>query len=206
MTKTIVNLIIGIAIVIILMMFTGVLNKEQLLDLFAGEIKMGETKTTYKEEDFINVFDVILGEMKVADTSRTEFKRTRGFGCNSAYVVTETQATIKYEVKSSPDLFYVDVENKTYFVSDDLNVSYHEADKHTRTYVEESNCIKQKNLRPEDIERSKNIAERNFIKSIENSEKWKDAQARFIVIKTQLLDKLVDAGFNEVEPKEEFLN
>jgi hypothetical protein len=144
--------------------------------------------------------------MKVADTSRTEFKRTRGFGCYSAYVVTETQATIKYEVKSSPDLFYVDVENKTYFVSDDLNVSYHEADKHTRTYVEESNCIKQKNLRPEDIERSKNIAERNFIKSIENSEKWKDAQARFIVIKTQLLDKLVDAGFNEVEPKEEFLN
>lgn len=204
--KAIINLIIGVAIVIVLMIFTGMLNKDQLLDLFAGEIQMGETETSYKEEDFINVFDVILGEMKVADTSRTEFKRTRGFGCNSAYVVTETQATVKYEVKSSPDLFYVDVENKTYYVSDDLGVSYHEADRRQRTYVEESNCIKEKNLRPEDIERSKNIAERNFIKSIETSEKWQDAKARFVVIKTQLLDKLVDAGFNEKPPTEEFLD
>lgn len=204
--KAIINLIIGVAIVIVLMIFTGMLNKDQLLDLFAGEIEMGETETSYKEEDFINVFDVILGEMKVADTSRTEFKRTRGFGCNSAYVVTETQATVKYEVKSSPDLFYVDVENKTYYVSDDLGVSYHEADRRQRTYVEESNCIKEKNLRPEDIERSKNIAERNFIKSIETSEKWQDAKARFVVVKTQLLDKLVDAGFNEKPPTEEFLD
>ncbi len=204
--KAIINLIIGVAIVIVLMIFTGMLNKDQLLDLFAGEIQMGETETSYKEEDFINVFDVILGEMKVADTSRTEFKRTRGFGCNSAYVVTETQATVKYEVKSSPDLFYVDVENKTYYVSDDLGVSYHEADRRQRTYVEESNCIKEKNLRPEDIERSKNIAERNFIKSIETSEKWQDAKARFVVVKTQLLDKLVDAGFNEKPPTEEFLD
>jgi hypothetical protein len=204
--KAIINLIIGVAIVIVLMIFTGMLNKDQLLDLFAGEIQMGETETSYKEEDFINVFDVILGEMKVADTSRTEFKRTRGFGCNSAYVVTETQATVKYEVKSSPDLFYVDVENKTYYVSDDLGVSYHEADRRQRTYVEASNCIKEKNLRPEDIERSKNIAERNFIKSIETSEKWQDAKARFVVVKTQLLDKLVDAGFNEKPPTEEFLD
>ena len=204
--KAIINLIIGVAIVIVLMIFTGMLNKDQLLDLFAGEIEMGETETSYKEEDFINVFDVILGEMKVADTSRTEFKRTRGFGCNSAYVVTETQATVKYEVKSSPDLFYVDVENKTYYVSDDLGVSYHEADRRQWTYVEDSNCIKEKNLRPEDIERSRNIAERNFIKSIETSEKWQDAKARFVVVKTQLLDKLVDAGFNEKPPTEEFLD
>ena len=204
--KAIINLIIGVAIVIVLMIFTGMLNKDQLLDLYAGEIEMGETETSYKEEDFINVFDVILGEMKVADTSRTEFKRTRGFGCNSAYVVTETQATVKYEVKSSPDLFYVDVENKTYYVSDDLGVSYHEADRRQWTYVEDSNCIKEKNLRPEDIERSRNIAERNFIKSIETSEKWQDAKARFVVVKTQLLDKLVDAGFNEKPPTEEFLD
>ncbi|MFK7950702.1 MAG: hypothetical protein AB8G11_24160 [Saprospiraceae bacterium] len=204
--KSIINLIIGAAIVVILMMFTGMINKDQLLDLFAGEIEMGETKTSYKEEDFINVFDVILGEMAVSDTSRTEFKRSRGFGCESAYVVTETQATIKYEVKSNPDLFYVDVENKTYYVSDDLGVSYHEADRKQRTSVEESNCIKEKNLRPEDIERSKNIAERNFTKSIETSEKWQDAQARFVIVKTQLLDKLVDAGFNEEPPTEEFLD
>lgn len=204
--RAIINLVIGIAIIVVLMIFTGMLNTDQLLDLFAGEIEMGETENSYTEEDFINVFDVILGEMKVADTSRTEFKRTRGFGCNSAYVVTETQATVKYEVKSSPDLFYVDVENKTYYVSDDLGVSYHEADRRQRTYVEESNCIKEKNLRPEDIERSKNIAERNFTKSIETSEKWQDAKARFVIVKTQLLDKLVDAGFNEVPPTEEFLD
>lgn len=204
--KSIINLIIGAAVVVVLMMFTGMINKDQLLDLFAGEIEMGETKNSYKEEDFINVFDVILGEMDVADTSRTEFKRSRGFGCESAYVVTETQATVKYEVKSSPDLFYVDVENKTYYVSDDLGVSYHEADTKRRTYVEESNCIKEKNLRPEDIERSKNIAERNFTKSIETSEKWQDAKARFVIVKTQLLDKLVDAGFDEEPPTEEFLD
>lgn len=204
--RTIINLVIGIAIVVVLMMFTGMLNKDQLLDLFAGEIEMGETKNSYTEEDFINVFDVILGEMNVADTSRTEFKRTRGFGCESAYVVTETQATVKYEVKSSPDLFYVDVENKTYYVDDNLGVSYHEADRRQRTYVEESNCIKEKNLRPQDIERSKNIAERNFKKSIETSKKWQDAKARFVVVKEELLDKLVDAGFTEVKPEEEFLD
>lgn len=205
--RTIINLIIGGAIIVVLMMFTGMINKDQLLDLFAGEIEMGETKTSYKEEDFINVFDVILGEMNVADTSRTEFKRSRGFGCESAYVVTETQATVKYEVKSSPDMFYVDVENKTYYVSDDLGVSYHEADRRQRTFVEESNCIKEKNLKPQDIERSKNIAERNFTKSIETSEKWQDAKGRFVIVKTNLLDKLVDAGFAETPlEEEEFLN
>lgn len=204
--KSLINLIGITAIIIIALMYTGMLNKDQLLDLVAGEIKMGETKNNYKEEDFINVFDVILGEMNVADTSKTEFKRTRGLGCNSAYVVTENEATIKYEVKSSPDLFYVDVENKSYYVSPDLGVSYHEADKRTKTYIEESNCIKEKNIQPQDIERSKGIADRNFKKSIERSEKWKDAQARFIVVKEQLLDKLVDAGFKETPPTEEFFD
>lgn len=204
--KSLINLIGITAIIIIALMYTGMLNKDQLLDLVAGEIEMGETKNTYTEEDFINVFDVILGEMNVADTSKTEFKRTRGLGCNSAYVVTENEATIKYEVKSSPDLFYVDVENKSYYVSPDLGVSYHEADKRTKTYIEESNCIKEKNIQPQDIERSKGIADRNFKKSIERSEKWKDAQARFIVVKEQLLDKLVDAGFKETPPTEEFFD
>lgn len=204
--KSLINLIGITAIIIIALMYTGMLNKDQLLDLVAGEIEMGETKNNYKEEDFINVFDVILGEMNVADTSKTEFKRTRGLGCNSAYVVTENEATIKYEVKSSPDLFYVDVENKSYYVSPDLGVSYHEADKRTKTYIEESNCIKEKNIQPQDIERSKGIADRNFKKSIERSEKWKDAQARFIVVKEQLLDKLVDAGFKETPPTEEFFD
>lgn len=204
--KGLINLIIGGALIIIALIFTGMLDKDQLMDLLAGEIEMGETTTNYKEEDFINVFDVILGEMDVADTSRTEFNRSRGLGCNSAYVVTETQATVKYEVKSSPDLFYVDVENKTYYVSEDLGVSYHEADRRQRTFVEESNCIKEKNIKPENIERSRGIAERNFKKSIEKSEKWKQAKARFLVVKSELLDKLVDAGFKEVEPTEEFLN
>jgi hypothetical protein len=160
----------------------------------------------YREEDFINAFDVILGEMNVADTSKTEFKRTRGVGCNSAYVVTETQATVKYEVKSDPTLFYVDVEKKHYYVSPDLAVSYHEADRRSRTFIEESNCIKEKNIKPEDIERAKGIADRNFKKSIESSEKWKDAQARFGVIKTEVLDKLSEAGFKEVPPQSEFLD
>lgn len=206
--KSLVNLIIFGVIMVVGLMYTGMLNTDQLLDLLAGEIEMGETKNTYTEEDFINVFDVILGEMNVADTSKTEFKRTRGLGCNSAYVVTETQAVIKYEVKSSPNLFYVDVENKSYYVDPNLGVSYHEADRSTKTRVDESNCIKEKNISQQDIERSKKIANRNFKKSVESSEKWKDAQARFIIVKEQLLDKLVDAGFEEIPPEEgdEFLD
>ncbi|NJN77326.1 MAG: hypothetical protein HC803_02535, partial [Saprospiraceae bacterium] len=113
--RSIVSLIIFGAVIIIGLMATGMLDKDQLLDILAGEVEMGETTNKYKEEDFINVFDVILGEMNVSDTSKTEFKRTRSMGtCDEAYVVTESQAIVKYEVKSSPDLFYVDVENKTF--------------------------------------------------------------------------------------------
>ncbi len=204
--KAIINLVIGGAIIVILLVFTGMLDKDQLLDIFAGEITMGDTQNKYTEEDFINVFDVILGEMNVADTSKTEFKRTRGFGCNSAYVITETQATIKYEVRSSPELFYVDVDKKTYYVSPNLGVSYHEANRTNKTYIQESNCIKEKNIQPQDIERAKGIAEQNFKKSIDKSEKWQAAQARFKIVKTELLDKLVDAGFKEIAPTDEFLN
>lgn len=204
--RSIVTLVIVGGIVIMGLMATGMLDKDQLLDIFAGGVEMGETTNKYTEADFINVFDVILGEMEVADTSRTEFKRTRGLGCNAAYVVTETQSVIKYEVKSSPDLFYVDVENKTYYVSPNLGVTYHEADKRTRTFVEESNCIREKDIKPEDFERSKAIAERNFKKSIDKSKKWQDAKVRFDIIKTELLDKLSDAGFKETPPQEQFLN
>lgn len=196
------TLLVGGAMVIVFMMYTGMLDRDTLLNVFAGEVEMGETEHTYTEEEFVNVFDIIMGEMEVADTSKTEFKRSRGF-CDPAYVITETQSIVKYQVKSSPELFFVDVENKTYYVSPNLGVSYHEADKRTRTLIEESNCIKEKNIKPEDIERSKSIAERNFTKSIERSEKWKNAQARFIVIKEQLLDKLTDAGFTEIEPTTE---
>jgi hypothetical protein len=204
--KTIINLIVGGAIIIILLIATGMLDKDQLLDIFAGEVFMGDTESRYTEADFINVFDIIMGEMDVSDTSRTTFNRTRGIGCNNAYVTTITHSTVKYQVQSSPELFYVDVEKKTYYVSPNLGVTYHEADRRTRTTVEESNCIKQKDIKPEDIERAKAIADRNFKKSIENSEKWKNAEARFAVIKTELLDKLSEAGFQEVPPSTEFLN
>lgn len=197
------TLVVGAAMVIVFMMYTGMLDRDSLLNVFAGEVEMGETEHAYTEAEFVNVFDIIMGEMEVSDTSKTEFKRARGFGCNAAYVVTETQSVVKYQVKSSPDMFFVDVENKTYYVSPNLGVSYHEADKRTRTFIEESNCIKEKNIKPEDIDRSKTLAERNFTKSIERSDKWKNAQARFVVIKEQLLDKLTDAGFTEVGPSVE---
>lgn len=200
--RSLMTLIVGGAMVIVFMMYTGMLDRDGLLNVFAGEVEMGETEHSYTEAEFVNVFDIIMGEMEVSDTSKTEFKRSRGM-CDPAYVVTETQSIVKYQVKSSPELFFVDVEKKTYYVSSNLGVSYHEADKRTRTFIEESNCIKEKNIKPEDIERSKNLAERNFTKSIERSEKWKNAQARFVVIKEQLLDKLTDAGFAEVEPEVE---
>lgn len=207
MIRSLVMLVIFGAVVIMGLMATGMLDQNQLLDIFAGEVEMGETTNKYTEADFINVFDVILGEMEVFDTSRTKFERTRSLGtCDAAFVVTKTQAIVKYEVKSSPDVFYVDMEKKEYYVSPNLGVSYHEANRQNRTSVEESNCIQTQDIKTKDIDRAKNIADRNFKKSIEKSEKWKDANARFILIRRELLDKLVDAGFEETPPEEEFLN
>ena len=140
MMRSLVTLVIFGAVVVMGLMATGMLDQNQLLDIFAGEVEMGETTTKYTEADFVNVFDVILGEMDVTDTSRTKFERTRSLGaCDAAFVVTETRAIVKYEVKSSPNVFYVDMEKKEYYVSPDLGVSYHEADRRTRTFIEESN-------------------------------------------------------------------
>ena len=92
-----------------------------------------------------------------------------------------------------------------YYVSPDLAVTYHEAEKSTKMDIEESSCIKKKNIKIDDIERSKQIANRNFKKAVEKSDKLIEAKARFEVIRENLLDKLVDAGFKEVPPREEVL-
>ncbi len=205
--KALINLVLGLAFIVTFMVFTGVIDKQELLNVIAGEVEMGETESRYTEEEFTEVFDVILGEMEVTDTSETSFKRKRGlFACGEAFVINETQATIKYEVQSDSTLFYVDVDKMEYYVSPDLAVSYHEADRITNTYIKESNCIKEKDIRLEDVEKSKRIADRNFKKQIEKSEKLKEAKARFLVIKEQVLDKLTEAGFTEVPPEERFLN
>lgn len=201
--KGLFNIIAIGAFAIFALMLAGVVDEEKLTEIFMGEVEMGETEQKYKEEDFIHVFDVILGEMEVHDTSRTEFKRQRNFfNCESAYVVNETHATIKYEVRTSPDIFFVDVEKMEYYVSPNLGVTYHEAEKSTKMNIEESSCIKEKNIKNRDIERSKQIAERNFKKAVQKSDKLIEAKARFEVIKENLLDKLVDAGFKEVLPRE----
>lgn len=205
--KSLINLIVGGAMIVTFLVFTGMIDKQELLNIFAGEVERGETVSNYVEEDFTEVFDIILGEMEVADTARTSFKRKRGlFACGEAFVINETRATIKYEVQSDSTLFYVDVDKMEYYVDPNLDVTYHEADKESNTYITESNCIKEKDIKLADVEKSKRIAERNFKKQIEKSEKLQDARARFLIIKEQVLDKLIDAGFKEVPPTEPLLN
>ncbi len=197
--KSIINLLIFIAIVIGIMLYTGIISQKELKDLLLGEVGMGETVQKYTEEEFRQVFDFIIGEVEVADTSRTAFKRSNPL-CDKAWVVHTTNATVKYEVKTTKDLFEVDVDSMTFYISDALGLSYYEAQRSDDMTIEESLCVSKQDISHEDIQRAKDIAETNFFNAIHTSDKIVEAEAEFERIKYSLIAKLLKDGFKKTSP------
>jgi len=148
--KALTNIILIVALLLGGMIYLGYISVDQLKDLVLGEVTMGETKHKYTEADFKQVFDLIVGEVEVTDTSSTAFERNNPL-CDKAYVLHTADALLKYEVKTTDDLFFVDVDNMTYFISDKLGVTYYETNRNNQMAIKESNCIKARDIKSTDI-------------------------------------------------------
>jgi len=203
--KTLANLVMLIVIAIMGMMYMGYLSPDDLKNIVLGEVTMGDTEHIYTEEDFRQVFDLIVGEVEVNDTSRTAFERPSSF-CDKAFVIHTTNAFIKYEVKTTDDLFYVNVDSMTYYISDKLGVTYHEADRKNATIIKESNCVKAADISKNDLQRTQKIARTNFRNAIEASDKVIEANRHFMVVKNNLIEQFQELGFQELEGQEVFLD
>ena len=201
--KSIINMLLLIAAVFIVLVLTGVVSQDDLLDFF-GEVTEGETTQNYNEGEFEKAFDMIVGRVEVTDTSRTEYKRDI-IWCEPGYVTYATKVTIEYQVLTSPETYYFDGKLKEFYISPDLDVTYVEVDRQTKMDVEESNCIKKRNLTPDDINSSKRKAEAALKKAIDNSDKMKNARTEFEGIKARLIRQFEDAGFAEVLPPEDII-
>lgn len=201
--KSLFNLLILICLMVAGMVYMGIISVEELKDMFLGEVTMGETVQHYSEEDFRQVFDFIIGEVEVQDTSRTAFERSNPL-CNKAWVVHSTDALIKYEVKTTKDLFYVNTDSMTYFISDALGVTYYEAQRSNNMNIKESNCVSKKDITHDDIQRCKDIAETNFLNAVHTSDKIVEAETQFETVKRELISGLIKMGFQEVPPVRRF--
>lgn len=197
------NLIMFAGAIVVFLVVTGHVTKEELMDLFAGSVQIGETVQKFDEGEFMAKFDVIVGEVEVNDTSSTEFKRSSAW-CEKAYVITTTHATIKYEVESDSNFFQIDHEAKTYFISPTLGVGFHEADKESNTEIQESNCVKERHIGQEGVKEAQRLATENFKNAILSSDKILQAQIEFKMIKDELIKSLQEAGFKEQKPKTVF--
>ncbi len=195
--KYLFNLLILACLLVGGAVYMGLISVEELKDMLLGEVSMGETVQHYSEEDFKHVFDFIIGEVAVQDTSRTAFERGNPI-CNKAWVVHTTDAVVKYEVKTTDDLFYVNTDSMTYYISDALGVTYYEAERKNKMAIEESNCVSKKDLTVKDIERSKDIAETNFLNAVHSSDKIVEAEIQFQTVKRELINGLTKMGFQEV--------
>jgi hypothetical protein len=196
--KSIINMLLLIAAVIIVLILTGVISQDDLLDMLGG-VEEGETTQSYEEGEFQKAFDMIVGRVEVNDTSTTEYKRDVMF-CNPGYLTHITSDTIQYQVLTTPETYYFNGKKKEYYISPDLDVTYVEVGKNTKMDVKESNCVKKRNLTPDDINSSKRKAEAALKKAIENSAKIKNARTEFEGIKARLIQQFEDAGFTEVLP------
>lgn len=203
--KALANLVMLIALFVMGMMYMGYLSPDDLKNIVLGEVKMGDTEHIYTEEDFRQVFDLIVGEVEVNDTSRTAFERPSPF-CDKAFVIHTTNAFIKYEVKTTDDLFYVDVDSMTYYISDRLGVTYHEADRKNATIIKESNCVKAADISKNDLKRTEKIARTNFKNAVEASDKIIEANRHFIVVKNNLIEQFQQLGFRKMNREEVFLD
>lgn len=185
------------------LMYLGYLTPDDLKNVVLGEVTMGDTEQIYTEEDFRHVFDLIVGEVEVADTSSTAFERSNPL-CDKAYVMHTTDALIKYEVKTTPKLFNVDVDNMTYYISDALGVTFYEADRENATIIKESNCVKANDISKTDLKRTQKIAETNFKNAVQASDKIVEANTRFRMVKNELVKSLQELNFAEQVPENVF--
>jgi len=196
--KSIINTLLLIAAIFIGLILTGVITEDQLLDMF-GEVEEGETVQSYEEGEFKKAFDFIVGKVEVNDTSRTEFDRKIVL-CEPGYVVHTTFAEMQYQVLTDSSTLYVNADKKEYYISPDLGITLTETSTQRNFYIEESNCIKKRNITPDNINSTKRKAEAAFRKAINNSPKIIQAHKEFQVRKQQLVQQFEDAGYTEVIP------
>jgi len=201
--KALTNLVLIVALLVGGAIYMGYISVDDLKDIVLGEVTMGETKHKYTEADFKQVFDLIVGEVEVTDTSSTAFERSNPL-CDKAYVMHTADAVLKYEVKTTDDLFFVDVDNMTYFISDKLGVTYYETNRNNQMAIKESNCIKARDIKSTDIDRSREIAEADFRDAVAASDKIIDANRRFDMIKNRLITDFEGLGFRETIPENVF--
>jgi len=121
-------------------------------------------------------------------------------------VMHTTNALIKYEVKTTDDLFFVDVDNMSYYISDKLGVTYHEADRKNATIIKESNCVKAADISKTDLRRTGEIAKTNFSNAVQASDKIIEANQHFLVVKNDLIARFQELGFREAIREEMFLD
>ena len=201
--KALTNLILIIVLIVGGAIYLGYLSVDDLKNVVLGEVTMGETKHKYTEADFKQVFDLIVGEVEVTDTSSTAFERSNPL-CDKAYVIHTADAILKYEVKTTDDLFLVDVDNMTYFISDKLGVTYYETNRNNQMAIKESNCIKAGDIKPTDVDRTRQIAEADFRDAVASSDKIVDANRRFEMVKRELISSFEKLGFRQIVPENTF--
>ena len=201
--KALTNLILIVVLLLGGAIYLGYLSVDDLKNIVLGEVTMGETKHKYTEADFKQVFDLIVGEVEVTDTSSTAFERSNPL-CDKAYVVHTADAVLKYEVKTTDDLFLVDVDNMTYFISDKLGVTYYETNRNNQMAIKESNCIKVGDIKPGDVDRTRQIAEADFRDAVASSDKIVDANRRFEMVKRELISSFEKLNFRQIVPENTF--
>lgn len=196
--QSIINTLLFIVAIFIVLVLTGIISQDELLDML-GEVQEGKTEQIYEEGKFRKAFDLIIGDVEIYDTSRTEFKRDIVF-CKAGYVIHTTKATIQYQVQTTPETFYLDAKKKEYYIAPELGVTYMETGKQTDMSVEESNCVKRRNISIDEVNSTKRKAEAALKKAIENSDKMKSAYNRFEEVKAGLIKQFEEAGFMEALP------
>ena len=198
--KSIVNLVLIGGLVVFVLVAMGFITTDEILDMF-GEVQMGDTEQIYDEGEFQKRFDLIVGSVEVNDTSTTPFDRQIML-CEPGYVKQITNVHIEYRVNTTPETFYLDVKKKEFYISPDLGVTYSETNRNRSTVVEESNCVKKRDITVDDLETTKRRADAALRKAIENSEKIIAAKAEFELVKTKLVTEFEEANFIEVLPPE----
>ena len=203
--KSLFNTVLLIGGLLMVLIWGGFLDGDELLDRIAGEPTIGETEQTFKESDFRQQFQAIVGNVEVNDTSKTAIERNIAF-CDNAYIITTTEAVIKYAVDAPPSLFNLDMEKKEYYISSELQVEVNVTDKESDTGIQESNCTKARHIKPEMISKAQDLAAQNFQKAIDNSDKVLQAQAEFDRLRRQFIQQFIEAGFQEKVPEEQLKN